>query len=324
MTETLSALLLRLSEADGPVVLWGRRARPHFGRAFDRLLASGVLVEQAPAESWPPCRDCECGIDARPVQRLGGRLIATCPWDADADAVIAPDDLRSFEVDKPRLVALLATASGFAEPVEAILPGVWRLGRLPSGRAIVLSLTRRVLEQPGLVLALKAAAPGAPLTIVAPEPGSAVRMRLLEAGIGLIDPQSALTPTADGIGALDPAALEPRAGAPRLVIEGRARRVGLDGRSVHLSEQLFLLLLFLAERALESPATVEVRAIEDHVWGPGIHRISSGIREPIRALRVALAAGAADAATARALIENTRNPNGYRLNLAAGHISIVD
>lgn len=324
MTETLSALLLRLSEADGPAILWGRRARPHFGRIFDRLLAAGVLVEQAPAESWPPCRDCECGIDARPVQRLGSRLLAACPWDAGADTVLAPEDLRSFAIDADRLVAALAAASGFAEPIEAVLPGLWRLGKLPSGRLIVLSLTRRVLEQPGVVLALKAAAPGVPLTIAAPEPGSAPRMRLLGAGIDLIDLRSTLKPTADGIDVLDSAALEPLANMPRLVIERRGRRVGLDGRSVHLSEQVFLLLLFLAEGALESPATVEVRAIEDHVWGAGIHRISSGIREPVRALRVALAAGADDAAAARALIENTRNPNGYRLNLAARDISIVD
>lgn len=324
MTETLSALLLRLSEADGPAVLWGRVARPHFGRTFDRLLATGVLVEQSPAESWPPCPDCECGLDERPIQSIGGRLVAACPWDAGADAVLAPDDLRSFVIDPDQLVAALAETSEFAGPVEAILPGVWRLGRMPFGRSIVLALTRRVLEQPGLIMALKSASPGAPLTIVAPKPGSATRMRLLEAGIGLVDLRSALNPSAEGIDALDPAALEPRAGAPRLVIERRARRVILDGRGVHLSEQLFLLLLFLAERALESPATVDVRAIEDQVWGVGIHRIASGIREPIRALRSALGAGAEDAAAARALIENTRNPNGYRLNLAAADISILD
>ena len=123
---------------------------------------------------------------------------------------------------------------------------------------------------------------------------------------------------------LDLAMLEPRTVGPRLAIGRRARRVGLDGRNVHLSEQLFELLLFLAERALQSPETVEFRVIEDRVWGSGIHRISSGIREPIRALRDALAAGVEDRKATRALIENTRNPNGYRLKLSPVEIAIAD
>jgi DNA-binding winged helix-turn-helix (wHTH) protein len=98
--------------------------------------------------------------------------------------------------------------------------------------------------------------------------------------------------------------------------------VAFAGRDVHLSEQLFALLLFLAERALDSPATVPIRAIEDHVWGVGIHRIASSIREPIRALREALAAGAADDAV-RSLIEYKRNPNGYRISLGAEDIVIA-
>ena len=90
------------------------------------------------------------------------------------------------------------------------------------------------------------------------------------------------------------------------MIKRRARQVTFDGRNIHLSEQLFTLLLFLAERARESPATVEIRDIEDHVWGASIHRISSSIREPIRALRSALKEATGSDLAGRRLIEYRR------------------
>jgi DNA-binding winged helix-turn-helix (wHTH) protein len=100
--------------------------------------------------------------------------------------------------------------------------------------------------------------------------------------------------------------------------------VGLDGRIIHLSEQQFRLLLLLAERAIESPATVEIRDIEDHIWGAGIHRIASSIREPIRALRAALEAGAGSGSPKHRLIEYRRNPNGYRLSVEPGDVVVSD
>lgn len=69
MTATLIDLLLRLSEAGGGARLWGAAARPHYGPAFDRLLAAGVLEERPPAEEWPVCDDCDCGIDRSAASR---------------------------------------------------------------------------------------------------------------------------------------------------------------------------------------------------------------------------------------------------------------
>ena len=59
MTETLPRLLLRLSEAGDPAILWGRQAAPHAGRDFERLLDHGVLVEQSPTTEWDVCPTCE-------------------------------------------------------------------------------------------------------------------------------------------------------------------------------------------------------------------------------------------------------------------------
>ena len=324
MTDSLTSLLLRQSEVAERPILWGGQAAPRFGRQFDRLIERGALVELAPATEWSVCASCECGMDARIVREINGQLRALCLLDPACDAILEPDDLRAFRIDPERLVGLIAEASGFAGPPELLAPDLWRLGRLASGRSVVVGFAARAIYQPGIVLLLKAAANGAAVTVVAPDPGPAIRLRFIEAGIDLVELRSTLLPTVGTVDRLDPAMLEPRIVGPRLVIERRARRASLDGRSIHLSDQLFALLLFLAQRALDGPETVDFRVIEDHVWGAGIHRISSGIREPVRALRDALAADAKDRRAARALIENTRNPNGYRLNLPAAEIAIAD
>ena len=139
MTDTLTALLLRLSEAQPARCSGGAVAEPHFGPAFDRLLAAGVLVERPPAEEWSTCADCDCGFDVRPIQRIGDRIIAACPFDAGSDTELEEDDLRDFRIDPERLVGLIAEASGFEEPVEPLAPGLWRLGRLASGRSVVVA-----------------------------------------------------------------------------------------------------------------------------------------------------------------------------------------
>ena len=324
MTDSLTSLLLRQSEVAERPILWGGQAAPRFGRQFDRLIERGALVELAPATEWSVCASCECGMDARIVREINGQLRALCLLDPACDAILEPDDLRAFRIDPERLVGLIAEASGFAGPIEPLAPDLWRLGRLASGRSVAVGIAAGALQQPGIVLLLKAAANGAAVTVVAPDPGPAIRLRFIEAGIDLVELRSTLLPTVGTVDRLDPAMLEPRIVGPRLVIERRARRASLDGRSIHLSDQLFALLLFLAQRALDGPETVDFRVIEDHVWGAGIHRISSGIREPVRALRDALAADAKDRRAARALIENTRNPNGYRLNLPAAEIAIAD
>jgi hypothetical protein len=310
----LAWLSKRLSDSGADAVISGRGLGRFPAAEVDRLLRRRVVVERRKADTWPVCAHCDCGIGGRPIREIDGRLFACCPDDPAVDEELTEADLRRFAIDPGGLAALIAEASGFGQPLEPLAPDLWRLGRLASGRSVVVGITARALDQAGIVLLLKAAG-GAPVTVVAPDPGPAVRLRFLEAGIDLVELQAALKPGAHGVDVLERGALEPAAADPRLVIERRARRVTLDGRSVHLSEQLFGLLLFLTERALKSPATVEIRAIEDNVWGAGIHRIASSVREPIRALREALAADAEEPVATRNLIEYGRNPNGYRLKL---------
>ena len=182
LSGTIFALLTRLSEAGPDAVLWGRAAQPHFGPVFDRLLRKRVLVERPRAGMWPTCAYCDCGLDARPIVEVQGKLVAPCPSDHHADQPLAPDDLRSFHIDAERLVTVLAEASGF-DSAASLLPGLWQIGRLASGRAVFLALQEDAVDQPGMVLALRAAASGAPTTLLAPEIPPAVQLRFSEAGI---------------------------------------------------------------------------------------------------------------------------------------------
>ena len=129
------------------------------------------------------------------------------------------DDLREFRIDPERLVQMIAVASGFEPPVEPLAPDLWRLGRLTSGRSAVVAVTARVLDQPGIILLLKAATCGTPITVLTPEPGPATRLRYLEAGIYLVELRSALELGPRGIDRLDQDALEPKSNGPRPSIQ---------------------------------------------------------------------------------------------------------
>lgn len=325
MTETLPRLLLRLSEAGDPAVLWGRQAAPHAGRDFERLLARGVLIEQAPAAEWDVCPACDCGLDARPIRQVNGRHIAVCPTDRRSDVVLGDDDLRSFRVCFPALVREIATASGFGDESLPVAAGVWHLGQTSSQRALFLALSRDGVLQAGLISLLRSIARSMPITVIAPAMASDDQSRLVDAGLHLVSGWDCIAGDGAASGfAIDQSKLElGPISAPRLVIRRTAKTVSLYGMPKTLSDQEFQLLVLLAEHALKSPAIVENRAIEAQIWGANIHKISSQVREPVRALRDALALGSADPKTVRALIENRRNPNGYRLALPPEEIELV-
>ena len=191
MTETLARLLLRLSEAGEPTILWGRQAKPYLGREFDRLLDRGLLVEQAPAEEWDVCIDCECGLDQRQIQRIDGSLVAACPFDHAKDARIEPEDVRSFTIDCPGLIHEIARASGFEDPSE-IAPGVWHLGATVSQREFFFALSRQAVLQLGLIGAVRSFARSSPTTLISPNVSAADKTRLIEAGIRLLSTQECL------------------------------------------------------------------------------------------------------------------------------------
>jgi hypothetical protein len=314
MTDTLTARLLQLSEGSSRL-LWGRVAKRYFGPAFDRLLAEGVLVERPPAEEWSTCLDCDCGFDARPIQRIGGRIIATCPFDSSADTELEEDDLRDFSIDPERLVYVIAEASGFEEPIEPLAPDLWRLGRLASGRSIAVGITAGVLDQPGIVLLLKAAAGGAPITFLAPDPGPAVRLRFLEAGLDLVELRSTLRPTEGTVDRLDPVMLEPKADGRQLSIQVAAQAVLIDGTPQRVPAQPFKLLALLAQEVLDGAGPVRNRAIEDAT--------GRDARDLVRELRDALSAGRPNGSELREWIEARRSLGAFELVLDPEEIEIV-
>jgi hypothetical protein len=324
MTDRLARLLLRLSEAGEPAILWGRLAKPYLGRDFARLLDQGILVEDAPATEWDVCSSCECNLDVRPIQHIDGRHVAACPLDQKSDLILDAEDLRSFRIGIPALVREVASASGFSNEPSETAPGIWNLGLAPSKRAIFLAPSRTAVLQSGLVVALRMIARSSPITMIAPALSAAEQLRFAEAEIRLvtvcdvIGPGDGATPFAIDLAKLEP----PSTVAPRLIIGRSANSVLLDGVPKTLSDQTFTLLLLLAEHAMKSPAILENRRIEDCLWGSNVHRITSEVREPVRALRDALTTGSADPKAVRSLIENRRNPNGYRLALAPVEIRL--
>ncbi len=311
-TGTIFALLTRLSEAGPDAVLWGRAARPHFGPVFDRLLRKRVLVERPHTGMWPTCAHCDCGLDARPIVEVHGKLVAACPHDHRADQTLAPDDPRSFRIDSERLVTVLAEASDF-DNAAFILPGLWQMGRLASGRVVFLALHEDAVEQPGMVLALRAAATGAPTTLLVPEISPAVELRFSEAGIDVAILRSVLSPSSSGIDVINVAALETPAHAPRLVIAKTAQTVMLDDRHLHFPSQLQRLVLMLAQQALTKDPILSHQVI-----GGATGRES---RDLIRDLRANLVVQGLSKAETNALVV-TVSPRGYRIGLDPSEISL--
>ncbi len=321
VSESLETLLLRLSEAGKPATLWGRQAKPHFGSEFERLLARRILVEQTPATEWPVCASCECGLDARPIQAVGDRYIAPCPYDHRCDVTLDNDDLRSFRIDGAVLIKEIAAASGIPDEPELVLPGIWHLCRLGSKRAVFGALSISAAMQPGLIVAMKASARGQPMTLVAPPLPTPERQQFKQAGIHLVAVRDAIGHNG-AAWALDPARLAPQiVGEPRLVIARSIKSVSLDGIDCALSDQTFKLLCLLAARARGDQPFATTRDIEQEIWGASLHRVSRPARDVVRELREALAAGASDPDAVRRLIENKRN-RGWRLTLAAGMIEL--
>ena len=314
MTGTLTALLLQQSEGSRPALLWGRSAKPHFGPEFDRMLAAAALVECSPIEEWSACADCDCGFGIRPIQRIDGRVIAACPMDASSDTELEEDDLRDFRIDVEKLIGLIAQASGFPGPTETFAPDLWRIGRLASGRSVAVAVRARDLDQPGIVLLLKSEAVGAPVTVLAPDPGHALRLRFLEAGVDLVELHSALSPGPQGVDRLDHCALEPKKDGLRLSVDLASRTVMIDGTAQRVASQPFKLLALFAQAARDRTGPVENRAIEDAT--------GRDARDLVRELRDALSAGRPNRFELRNWIVARRSLGAFALALEREEIEI--
>lgn len=317
MTASLTTLLLRLSEVGPDATLSGQAARPYSEDALDRLLAAGVLEELAPATEWSPCADCDCAFGFRPIRTIAGRIVAACPIDPGSDLALDPEDLCEFRINVGRLLSLIGAASGLSGPVEVIAPGLWHLGRLGSGRGVVVALPARSLRIPGALLLLKNG--GGPVSIVARDADLATRLRLLEAGIELIDLRSALLPTQGSLDRLDPALLEPKGVGTQdeaeLVVRKGAAAVEWRGTTIGFSHQQFPVLLRLLEGARSRSRIASGPAVED-VTG-------REAKDLVRELRQRVEAAGFSGADAKSLFKAVHG-RGYTLGVAPEKITVEE
>jgi hypothetical protein len=314
MTETILRLLTRLSEAGEDAILPGELAAPFFGPVFDRLLAKRILIEQAPLADWDVCDVCECGLPCRPIRKAGDGYRAECPLDRRQDIELTKDDVRLFRVGGEALASVIGEAAGFGVAPKLATEKVWRLGDTPAGRTVFLALEPSALTGGGIAAALRAAAQGSAITILAPELSSETARRYRDAGFHLIETLTVLMPAADGIGvAIDVAALALVPLAPALRVRRATAEVQWDGRSVILSRQIFPVF----DRLLEKAQSRDQVASGSHVEGTTAREAKDLIRE----LRDAFKAAGFTDAESKALIVTVRN-RGYRLGVLATEIVV--
>lgn len=322
MSANLVKLLLQQSEAGAPAVLWGRLAKPHFGHEFNHLLRQRILTEDAQAESWSTCSNCECSLDARPIQHINGRIVAACPIDAGSDTVLEPDDLRSFQIDIAALVRAVASASGFATEPREIIKGVWHLGAALPGQAVFAAPAVASAQQSGLVPVLRASAGETRMMLLAPQLSGSEMGRFVDAGIQLIRFCDSIGANPDAPFALViPAPTVARRGTPRLVVVCSQQTVTLDGTEIRLPPRSFTVLLTLAEAAAAGQPVVGRGELEKRLWGnrPVDKR---SVADAVRDLREKLANRGRRAKDNETLIE-TRSQIGYALILPREAIQLL-
>jgi len=323
VNDSLPKLLLQRSEGGFGSVLWGREAQAHFGRVFDRLLAEGLLTERAPATTWPPCSTCEGRCEGRDIVVIGDLLVAECPEDHRCNSTLAPNLIRSFEIDAAVLCRLIAAASGLSGDLAMVTDGVWDLGRLPSGRSVMLALDPMSAADPRLVTLIRTRVEPDKTTLLLPGAVSdSQRQHLAETGLRTMMTMEALGESGF---ALDPAALAPGVpGTVRLIVNRAGGRTALDRRSLNLTDQPFRLLVKLADTAKRHDGFVELPAIEQAIYRDQIRPAARDTRDIVRLLRDGLALGldGPEAAAARDLIESKRQPSRYRLALTPEEIDI--
>jgi len=314
MTGTIYALLLQQSELGSVASLWGRPASRHFGKTFDRLLAKGVLSEQAPAETWATCRYCTCDYDHRLIREINGRLLAICPWDHKADDELTPDDLRSFAINRERLVDLIRVASDLGPATSEVMPGLWRIGETRGGRSVLVALDRQALAQPGLMTVIKASEQARDVTLLCPELPTPEAQAFRDAGITPVVLATALSMSDAGWPVLDPAMLEPDIHRARIIVRRAAELLSIDGLDLRLSRQMNKLFTALADAVARPDPFLSPYAIEDLMGREG--------RDVIRELRASLIAEGFEKAVVADLIE-TRRSRGWRLKVDASEVKIL-
>jgi DNA-binding response OmpR family regulator len=305
----------RLSDGGPEVTVSGRALRRLPEREVDRLLRARVLIEQRKADSWSLCSHCDCGLDARPIREVDGRLVACCPHDAAEDQVLEPDDLRRFGIEPDRLAGALAASGGLTGGVTRIGDRIWLLGRVPSGRCLVLCGDVSALDAPGAVMALRSAAGTAPIMVIATEIDAASELRLREAGVGTCTLAACIVVDESGAEHLEVDRLSPVLGTQRLILSRSRQSVMFDGRRLDLTPQMFALIRLFAEQAGQRDPVLRKEIIDAQTGRPA--------NEIVRDLRKSLVGCGLSRAAAEALIVTVRG-YGYRLGIAPAEVAVED
>jgi hypothetical protein len=265
MIEPLAQFLLRLSEADEPIILWGRAARPYLGAAFDDLLSEGVLSEEAPAREWPVCATCECSLDVRPVRVIGKRHIACCPLDQTSDEVLEEIDLRTFRVESKQLVHRISSSSRLREHPSELTPGVWDLGRLADKHVVIALCVRAAMEADRSLL--HSLAEEANLILLAPLLSADQRLQLASTVKFEMVELRRILGVESASWAIDTTKLS-AAGAKlsRLIVDVGRKIAIVDGRERPINSTPFALLHLLAQNLQLGKPLTGLAEIHELLW----------------------------------------------------------
>lgn len=322
VTETLTHLLLRLSEAEPPALLWGRAARRHFGAGFERLLDGGILIEQRPATEWPVCGSCECDLDMRPLTRIADRVVAACPLHRSNDDILDEDDLRLFRFEHSAFADAIARRSSLSNPPSKITAGLWSLGMLQNSIEVFLTFSSVVARQSQIVDTILRVARGRRRLLIAPTLPASERVGYNRADIHLAGLSECLRPDPSHvIPILDIDGLDLARPEPRLILQAGKQTILLDGAELKLPPRSFQLLQYLASQAIAGRALCERRDIEKHLWSTTVS--DKTVADAVRDLRNKIKPILPKGVTPERFIEN-RQPAVYLIALPADEIRIDD
>ena len=123
----LAWLWTRLSEGGARVSISGRALGRFPASEVERLLRAQVLIEEQKADTWSVCAECDCGLDARPVEWSGEVFRACCPHDQSEDVILQKDDCAVFRSTSTGSWPGLLPAGIWAAQLHALLTasGCW-------------------------------------------------------------------------------------------------------------------------------------------------------------------------------------------------------
>lgn len=306
----LAWLWTRLSEGGARVAISGRALSRFPANDIERLLRAQVLIEERKVDTWSVCAECDCGLDARPLEHFDDAFRACCPHDPAEDVILQKDDLRRFSVDVDRLVARIAASGNLGGAVARVADGLWLLGETPSGHAVVLSIDADTLVAPVAVMAIRAAVGPKPIMAIVHDLSATIAVRLREVGV---EPHEIAAVFKAGSDGTDRLVLDPPSSAPRLVMTLSAQSVTLGGRRLDLPTQMFALFRLLIEQSVKRDPVLKKQDIERQTGRPP--------NQIIRDLRKALVGCGLTSDQAKALVA-TVHARGYRLGLDLAEVVI--